>query len=71
MSDQAKADLIRKLLQEFNALEAAGAGKVGHADNDRRNNVLDELQDAAGLAGKMVMERDILKKAELFLKNVN
>jgi hypothetical protein len=70
MIDKAKADLIRDLLQKFNVLEAAGAGKVGHPDNDRRNQLLDELQDAAGLAGKMVMERDILRKAELALKQV-
>ncbi len=65
MSDNAKLDSIRKLLQEFNALESAGAGKPGHPENSRRNDLLDELQDAAGLAGKMVMERDILRKAEL------
>jgi hypothetical protein len=68
MIDKAKAELIRDLLQKFNALQSAGAGKVGHPDNDRRNELLDELQDAAGLAGKMVMERDILQKAELALK---
>jgi len=70
MIDNAKADVIRNLLAKFNALEAAGAGKVGHPDNDRRNQLLDELQDAAGLAGRMVMERDILRKAELLLKGV-
>jgi len=67
MIDKVKADLIRDLLQKFNALEAAGAGKIGHPDNDRRNELLDELQDAAGLAGRMVMERDILRKAAMLL----
>ncbi len=69
MIDKAKTDLIRDLLQKFNALETAGAGEAGHPDNDRRNELLDELQDAAGLAGRMVMERDILRKAELALKS--
>ena len=61
-------DRLAALLAEFKKLEAAGAGRTGHADMDRRNNLLDEMQDVAGLAGKMVMERDILKKAELLLK---
>jgi hypothetical protein len=73
MSESGKGSIdtvkLAALLAEFHKLEAAGAGRVGHADNDKRNNVLDELQDAAGLAGKMVMERDILKKAELLLKS--
>jgi len=60
--------LLADLLARFNALEAAGAGKMGHPDHDKRNEILDEMQDAAGLAGKMVMERDILRKAELLLK---
>lgn len=59
---------LATLLAEFKKLEAAGAGRMGHADNDKRNQLLDEMQDLAGLAGKMVMERDILKKAELLLK---
>jgi len=72
MTDKGKGgvDTVRlaALLAEFKKLEAAGAGRVGHADNDKRNNVLDEMQDVAGLAGRMVMERDILKKAELLLQ---
>jgi hypothetical protein len=60
--------LLADLLKQFHALEAAGAGKYGHPDNDKRNQILDEMQDAAGLAGKMVMERDIVRKAELLLK---
>jgi len=59
---------LAELFKQFNALETAGAGKVGHPENDRRNELLDEMQDAAGLAGKMVMERDILRKAEQLLK---
>ena len=47
----------------------SGAGKSTHADHDKRNQLLDELQDAAGLAGRMVMERDILRRAEQLLKS--
>ncbi len=60
--------LLKSLFDRFNALEASGAGKPGHADHDKRNEILDEMQDAAGLAGRMVMERDILRKAEQILK---
>jgi hypothetical protein len=59
---------LAALLAEFNKLDAAGAARVGHPDNDKRNQVLDEMQDVAGLAGRMVMERDILKKTEQLLK---
>ncbi len=65
------ADLnkISDLLQKFTALETAGAGKSSHPGHDKRNELLDELQDAAGLAGRMVMERDILKKAQALLRS--
>ncbi len=69
MSKMADLTLVAKLLHEFNALETAGAGKSGHADHEKRNEVLDELQDAAGLAGRMVMDRDIVRKAEQLLKS--
>jgi hypothetical protein len=59
---------LAELFEKFKALQTAGAGKVGHPENDRRNELLDEMQDAAGLAGRMVMERDILRKAEQLLK---
>ncbi len=62
---------LAELFKQFNSLETAGAGKVGHPENDRRNELLDEMQDAAGLAGRMVMERDILRKAEQLLKMIN
>jgi hypothetical protein len=61
-------DQIRNLLHQFKALESAGAGSSSHADHDKRNQLLDELQDAVGLGGKMVMERDIVKKAELLVQ---
>jgi hypothetical protein len=63
-----KTDQIRDLLQQFKTLESTGAGNSSHKDHDKRNELLDELQDAVGLAGKMVMERDIVKKAELLVK---
>ena len=48
MIDKAKADLIRDLLQQFNVLEAAGAGRVGHPDNDRRNELLGRTAGCRG-----------------------
>lgn len=59
------------LLSQFKFLEAAGAGKPGHAEHDKRNELLDEMQDAAGLGGKMVMERDILRRAEQLLNSAS
>jgi len=58
---------ITELLQKFKSLEASGAAKSSHPDHDARNVALDELQDLVGYAGKMVMERDIVKKAEQIL----
>jgi hypothetical protein len=58
---------VAGLLQEFRKLEAAGAGKADHAQHDKRNQLLDELQDAVGLGGKMVMEADILRRADKLL----
>jgi hypothetical protein len=63
-----KPEVIRELLNRFQSLESAGAGNASHADHEKRNELLDELQDAVGLAGKMVMERDIVKKAEQLSK---
>ncbi len=58
---------VSALLTEFRKLEAAGAGKADHAQHDKRNQLLDELQDAVGLGGKMVMEGDILRRADKLL----
>jgi hypothetical protein len=58
---------VSTLLAEFRKLEAAGAGKADHAQHDKRNQLLDELQDAVGLGGKMVMEGDILRRADKLL----
>ncbi len=54
---------VSTLMDQFTALEQAGAATPGHADHWRRTELLDELQDAVGLAGKMVTDRDILKRA--------
>jgi hypothetical protein len=58
---------ITALLADFRKLEAAGAGKSDHPQHDKRNQLLDELQDAVGLGGKMVMENDITRKADKLL----
>jgi hypothetical protein len=58
---------VATLLAEFRKLESAGAGKPDHAQHDKRNQLLDELQDAVGLGGKMVMEADILRGADKLL----
>ena len=55
---------LAALLRKFKAMEA-----VGISDAQRRDELLDELQDAAGLAGRMVMERDILRRAEQLLRS--
>jgi hypothetical protein len=55
---------IAELLKQFESLEAAGAVASSHPDHDRRNNTLDELQDLVGMAGKMVMETDIVRRAK-------
>ena len=55
---------VAALMSQWTALEQAGAAAPGHADHWRRTEVLDELQDAVGLAGKMVTDRDILNRAE-------
>jgi hypothetical protein len=54
---------VAALMAQFTALEKAGAANPGHADHWRRSELLDELQDAVGLAGKMVTDQDILRRA--------
>ena len=58
---------IAALLAAFRELETSGASRSDHPSHEKRNQLLDELQDAVGLAGKMVMERDIVKRAERLL----
>ena len=38
------------------------------ADRQARDQLLDELQEAVGLSGKMVAEADILRRAERLLQ---
>jgi hypothetical protein len=54
---------IAALMEQLRQLQAAGA-KV---DPAKRDQVLDELQDLVGLAGKMVMENDIVRRAKQLL----
>jgi len=59
---------VADLVEQFKSLEAAGAAKAGHPDHRKRDEVLEELQDAVGLGGRMVMEKDILRRAEQILR---
>ena len=38
------------------------------ADRAARDQLLDELQEAVGLSGKMVTEADILRRAQMLLQ---
>ena len=60
-------DRVAGLMQKWTALEQAGAADPGHPDHWRRTELLDELQDAVGLAGRMVTDADILKRAQRLL----
>ena len=55
----ADAKKIADLLERFR--HASGATTV---DRAARDQLLDELQDAVGLSGKMVTEADIIRRAE-------
>jgi hypothetical protein len=55
---------VAGLLKSFRDLESRGAAKSDHPDHEKRNQLLDELQSAVGLEGRMVMESDIIKRAE-------
>ncbi len=50
---------VAALVELVNEVERAAA-----VDHHRRTEIMDELQDAVGLNGKMVTDRDILKRAE-------
>jgi hypothetical protein len=58
---------VSALLLAFRELENSGASRSDHPSHEKRNQLLDELQDAVGLEGRMVMERDILKRADKLL----
>jgi len=61
-SADSNRDRVKALMDEFRRLKADPK-----ADPARRDQVLDELQDLVGLAGKMVMENDIVRRAERLL----
>jgi hypothetical protein len=54
---------VAALMEQLRQLQAAGA----KADPAKRDQLLDELQDLVGLAGKMVMENDIVRRAKKLL----
>lgn len=50
---------LKALVQTYKQLHASTA----YADQRKSDEVLDELQDAVGLAGRMVTDKDILRAA--------
>jgi hypothetical protein len=54
---------VRALMEQLQQLPPAGP----KADPAKRDQLLDELQDLVGLAGKMVMENDIVRRAKHLL----
>ena len=50
---------VAELMKRFAAISSG--------DAVQRDQILDEMQDAVGLAGKMVMEADILRRAKKIL----
>lgn len=52
---QRLADLVR----DYTRLKASSV----YADNRKSDEILDQLQDAVGLAGRMVTDKDILRAA--------
>ncbi len=54
---------VKSLLAQVAAVDQAIAASPGYVLRARRSEILDELQDAVGLNGKMVTERDILDRA--------
>lgn len=61
---------LAAMVAELNTLEAAGAAKASHPDHARRDELWEELQQMVGLGGKMVMERDIMRRASQLLAGV-
>ena len=62
-SDNVEKKRLAVLLEQFQ--HASGATT---ADRAARDQLLDELQDAVGLSGKMVTESDIIRRAEKLLQ---
>ena len=53
---------IRQLLQQFRTAPSASS-----SDRMIRSQILDELQEAVGLASQTVTEADVVKRAEALL----
>jgi hypothetical protein len=62
-SDGADANGVATLLEKFRQ-----AAAVTTADRTTKDQLLDELQDAVGLSGRMVTEKDIIRRAEQLLQ---
>ena len=54
---------IATLLDQFKRASSATA-----ADRAARDEVLDQLQDAVGLGGRMVTEQEIIRRAEKLIQ---
>jgi hypothetical protein len=57
------ATRIATLLDQFKRASSATS-----ADRAARDELLDQLQDAAGLGGRMVTEQDIVRRAEKLIQ---
>lgn len=62
-SDNIDTKRLAVLLEQFQKASAATT-----ADRAARDQLLDELQDAVGLSGKMVTESDIVRRGEKLLQ---
>jgi len=56
-------DRLATLLKQFQSAPSATA-----ADRAARDQLLDELQESVGLAGKMVTEQQVVRRAENMLQ---
>ena len=54
---------LAALLDKFKKASSATS-----ADRTARDELLDQLQDAAGLGGRMVTEQDIVRRAEKLIQ---
>jgi hypothetical protein len=61
--DNAEREPLAILVEQFQ--KASGATTADRAVKDQ---LLDELQEAVGLSGKMVTEADIIRRAEKLLR---
>ena len=63
MSSGVDHNSLTLLLEKFRKASSATT-----ADRTAKDQLLDDLQEAVGLGGKMVTERDIVRKAEQLLQ---